>query len=247
MALTDSLIHYWKMDAASGNESDSVGSITLTENVGGGVGSATGIINTARDFESSSDRWLYSLDDATLDTGDEDFTWQAWVKLESKAAYGIVLVKQDDNFDNRKKAGYYLLYNFDLDRFEFVVGDGTTSATVTDTVIGSPSTGTWYLLHGWHDASANQIGLAINAGTADTTSYSSGSHNTNVFYTGTQETGGVSVAQWDGLIDEVGFWRRVLTSGERTSLYNGGAGLAYPFASAPYDEEGLTYAVVWSW
>lgn len=35
---------------------------------------------------------------------------------------------------------------------------------------------------------------------------------------------------WDGLIDEVGLWGRALTSGERTTLYNAGAGLAYPFS-----------------
>ena len=34
----------------------------------------------------------------------------------------------------------------------------------------------------------------------------------------------------DGLIDEVGLWRRVLTPAERTTLYNCGAGLTYPFA-----------------
>ena len=33
---------------------------------------------------------------------------------------------------------------------------------------------------------------------------------------------------WDGLIDEVGFWKRILTAQEKTNLYNAGAGLAYP-------------------
>jgi hypothetical protein len=32
-----------------------------------------------------------------------------------------------------------------------------------------------------------------------------------------------------GLIDEVGIWSRALTGAEVTSLYNGGAGLQYPF------------------
>jgi hypothetical protein len=35
---------------------------------------------------------------------------------------------------------------------------------------------------------------------------------------------------FDGLIDEVGIWSRVLTSGEISSLYNGGSGLSYPFS-----------------
>ena len=32
----------------------------------------------------------------------------------------------------------------------------------------------------------------------------------------------------NGIIDEVGFWNRELTSSEVTDLYNSGAGLAYP-------------------
>lgn len=33
----------------------------------------------------------------------------------------------------------------------------------------------------------------------------------------------------NGDIDEIGIWSRIITSGEVTSLYNSGAGLAYPF------------------
>src|SRR3989304_4743325 len=36
-----------------------------------------------------------------------------------------------------------------------------------------------------------------------------------------------------GRIDDVGFWKRVLTSSERSLLYNGGVGLTYPFSGAP--------------
>lgn len=35
-----------------------------------------------------------------------------------------------------------------------------------------------------------------------------------------------------GLVDEFGFWARVLTSTEASTLYNSGAGLAYPFSAA---------------
>jgi len=31
------------------------------------------------------------------------------------------------------------------------------------------------------------------------------------------------------VIDEVGFWTRVLTEDERTALYNSGDGITYPF------------------
>jgi len=40
---------------------------------------------------------------------------------------------------------------------------------------------------------------------------------------------GNSTQQPAGVIDEMGFWLRALTSGEAAQLYNGGAGLTYPF------------------
>lgn len=42
---------------------------------------------------------------------------------------------------------------------------------------------------------------------------------------------GVSADPFDGLIDEVGIWSRAIDSTEVTSLYNGGAGLQYPFTT----------------
>jgi hypothetical protein len=63
------------------------------------------------------------------------------------------------------------------------------------------------------------------AGTVDSTGSISGPANlTGSFYLGTYDG---STNNWNGQIDEVGYWKRVLTSGERTSLYGGGSGLAY--------------------
>jgi hypothetical protein len=36
-------------------------------------------------------------------------------------------------------------------------------------------------------------------------------------------------APFDGLIDEVGIWSRVLTAAEIAILYNGGSGITFPF------------------
>jgi hypothetical protein len=37
------------------------------------------------------------------------------------------------------------------------------------------------------------------------------------------------VNSWDGIIDEVGLWSKVLTSAEVAELYASGAGKTYPF------------------
>jgi hypothetical protein len=67
---------------------------------------------------------------------------------------------------------------------------------------------------------------------ANTKSYSGGiTVNTRDFTIGTQNDT-ANIFRWDGLIDEVGFWKRVLTSAERTELYNSGNGRDYAYITA---------------
>jgi len=54
--------------------------------------------------------------------------------------------------------------------------------------------------------------------------------DTAVFYLG--EWGGTLPRYFDGILDEVGLWSRAITGAEVTTLYNGGAGLTYPFGSS---------------
>lgn len=225
MALIDNLISYWKLDETSGDAVDAHGSNTLTEHGTGGVGAATGIINGARDFEETENDYFSHADNSDLSTGDIDFTFQAWIKFESKTnARGILGKWVSGQYE------YIIYYNVGSDRLQwFVSSNGSATTSVTANNLGSPSIGTWYLIHAWHDSVNNEIGIAVNAGTADTLSYSSGVNDgTAEFNLGRNQDG---PDFFDGLIDEVGFWKRVLTSGERTSLYNGGAGFGYPFVS----------------
>lgn len=223
-ALLTNLISYWKMDEASGNAIDAHGANDLTE-TGGAIASTTGKILTCRDFESADSRYFTIPDNTDLSTGDIGFTMQAWVNLESAAGnYGIV---GKWNFPDRE---YVLGYENGANRFFFGVsanGSAFSSQRYAST-FGAPSLATWYLIHAWHDPVADVIGVAVNAGTADTNAYSSGVFDSAAaFGIGrTPDTYGY----FDGLIDEVGFWKRVLTGSERTELYNGGAGLAYPFS-----------------
>jgi hypothetical protein len=50
--------------------------------------------------------------------------------------------------------------------------------------------------------------------------------STTAFQIGARGNGGLP---FDGLIDEMGFWKRVLNSDEHAALYNNGSGFAYPF------------------
>ena len=223
MALTDNLVGYWKLDEASGTRNDAVGSAHLTDT--GTVGSATGKVGTAADVELGN--YLTVADPAALSfPGDTDFTVAAWLQFESKAADEMFAVGKGDG----DGAEYGIEWNPGSDRLQFAVyaSDGFgTGQSATASTLGSPALATWYYVVGWYDATAEEVRIQVNNGTVDAASYTAGSYNSDAAFTiGSYPAFNL---HWDGLIDEVGIWSRVLTTEERTTLYNGGAGLTYPF------------------
>lgn len=223
MSLLTNLVSYWKLDEASGNALDAHGSNTLTDNAS--VGSAAGKINNARDFESSTHQYFSIADNAALSTGDIDFTFACWVKAESLVNYPVILGKWGTYAGYREFVLYYDTSSF---RFQFAVeSSGGTLASAVANTFGAASTGTWYFVVGWHDSVNNLVGISINAGTADTVSHTLGVRDSTLQFQIGGSNQNVQSLFWDGLIDEVGFWKRVLTSQERTDLYNGGSALSY--------------------
>lgn len=223
--LSDSLAAYWNMDEVSGSRFDSLGENHLTDH--NTVGQATGKIVQAALFASSSSEYLSLADNASLSTGDIDFTLSAWVYLNSKSANMFIVSKGPDATTGRE---YTLFYNQSIDRLRFIVVNGSNSAAVDANVFGSPSASTWYHILAWHDSVANTINISANGGSANSASYAFGAADT----AGAFRIGGNSAvtpaAFWNGRIDEVGFWKRILTTEERAQVYNKGAGCSYPFA-----------------
>jgi len=227
MSLLTDLISHWKLDEASGNATDSHGTNTLTE-TDGTIASATGKVGNARDFEAGDTEYFTIADNASLSTGDIDFTWAGWVNAES-------LPTNNNSFYIASKHGtsgnfeYGVLIDnaANVIRFKFnVSNNGTAIVEATANNLGTPSTATWYFVVAWHDASANTINIQVNNGTADSASHTTGVRDGNGGYSIGAFGAGPS-AYFDGLIDSVSFWKRVLTSAERTQLYNAGSGLDY--------------------
>lgn len=224
MTLLDSLVSYWKLDEASGDAVDAHGSNTLTDT--NTVTSAAGIIGNGRDFEVGNSEYFTIASNASLQTGDIDFTWAAWVKLESIPATHMGIMSQDGD----AQRGPILFHRTTFNRFTFNVRRAGADVICMADNLGAPSAGVWYHVVGWHDAAADQTGIAINAGTPNTTA-TGGALDAVVtadFRIGSRVLA-ASPAYMDGIIDEAGFWKRVLTSDERVKLYNGGRGLRYPF------------------
>lgn len=226
MALIDGLISYWKLDEPSGTRADAHGGNSLTDN--NAVGSATGKINAAANFDGTND-YLNRADNADLSFADDAFTIAAWLSLDDLSAIRCAVGKWASD-GAVATCEYALRFLNSAFRFNWRVGDGTNNSNVTANAAGPPSTGVLYFVAVWHDPAADQIGISVNAGTAETASHSTGVLDGAASFT-LGRTGDFDGQYWDGLIDEVGVWGRVLSSSEISQLYNSGAGLAYPFGA----------------
>lgn len=218
--LLTNLISYWKLDEASGARADSHGSNNLTDN--NTVGSAAGIINNCADFISTNSEFLSHASNASLEmSGNTDFSISGWVKITTIQSQSLI-TKDDDAANSRD-------YTFDYlgaGGLRFYIKGGSTY--ICDSV--SITIDTWHFIVAWYDSSNGQLHLRID----DTTTYNSvtGATGTDAsaaqFRIGAREYLGFEDYS-DALIDEVGIWKRVLSSQEITDLYNSGAGLTYPF------------------
>lgn len=217
-ALTDNLVSFWELGEASGTRNDSHSTNHLTDN--NTVAQAAGKVGNAADFEADNTEYLSHASNAALQMGDIDFTICAWVNPESLSSTMSVVSKDDDAASSRD-------YTFDISssvaRF-YINGGGANEVDSTTTL----STATWYFICVWHDAAANTVNVQVNDGTAESASTGGTVPDTSAaeFRIGAREYA-ANENYFDGLIDQVGIWKRTLTAGERTTLYNGGAGISY--------------------
>ena len=214
MSLNDSLVAYWKLDETSGTRNDSVGSNHLTDN--NTVTSAAGKISNAASFDSANLEYLSIADNADVRVGGIDFSMSFWMNPGSLDVFRAILGK-------RSGAGqdWNLQIYPDDDAVHFEVG-GASLLTSGTTLTAS----TWYHTIIYRDSVNNNYCIVINDGTPSTAN-----NATEITDSAAPFEIGRTLATnyYSGLIDEVGLWKRVLSASEITQLYNGGAGLEFPF------------------
>jgi len=225
-SLQDRLISYWKLDETSGTRYDSNLANDLGDN--NTVPYTTGKVSNAADFTASSSEYLNVASNATLTTGDIDFTYAGWMNLRAKnfLDFQIILSKRNGGTNERE-----ITIDFDrvADRFRASISsNGTSSSTVSANNFGSPNINTWYFFMVWYDSKGKTINISINNGPANSVSHSGGAYvGTAQFCLGAGNT--TADTFLDGYLDEVGFWKRLLTPDERIKLYQSFQATTYPF------------------
>ena len=224
--LTDDLIAFWQFEEASGIRYDSHLSHNLTDN--NTVGQATGKVGEAADLEADNSEYLSIAADAGLKVGDVDFTCCGWIYIEAVGTTsGRFIVGQWGNAGTTNDAWYVNFRDHPSDGDDFSSYISTDSGTLVGFDDGGGhAAATWFFLVLWFDATANTWNMTVNDST--TSSAATGSNapstSTTAFTFGAHSGPG---AYYDGRLDQWGFWKRVLTSEEKTFLYNSGNGRTY--------------------
>jgi hypothetical protein len=212
------LIHYYKLDEASGNAVDSVGSKNLTQS--GTVGSATGKINNARSFTAGN---VFSI---PYNQAETNRTYTLWFKANSLSDTRSGLIEKEA-VEATPGSRLYFTLNVRATSFEVSIYNHLSGGEVLLFVPMTVNTGTWYFIAVALDWTNKKIKLSINGGAFTDQTYvytfdEIGSSDT--LRLGFTEQG--TTRNYDGLIDEVGYFNEVLSVAQVQTIYNGGNGLA---------------------
>jgi len=231
MSLLTGLISYWKLDEASGNAADAHGSNTLTNN--GTATFAPGKLNNGADLELDSSQF-FSIADASQSGLDFStaLSFSLWYKPETEPSPLAVLIGKREQPGNES---YYFAHWPGLGGIRLNVdanGDGVTNDSFDFTVTLNDAT--WYHLVITWDGATKTAKLYVDGSQSGSDIVGSA---VSSIYNGAApfRMGAIDADQYliDGMLDEVGVWSRVLTSGEVTSLYNSGTPLAYEDFAPP--------------
>lgn len=228
--LTDNLIAYWKLDESSGNAEDIHSTYDLTNGGTSGVTYEAGKINNGARFQNSYPTNNDSFSGAISNLA--DFSISLWVNSSSttNADNGLFTcgswnASGDLMFMIRKSASDVKLY------LQPYGGNPDVECIATLALFD----GNWHHIVATYSATANDIIIYVDNSVAytktDYTSLPTINFSSATAYMGTWKLGSNYRGMVDGMIDEVGLWSRVLSSGEVSSLYNSGNALAYPFTT----------------
>ena len=224
MAIVDKVRAHWPID----EDNDSIGEDVhstwdLTDR--NSLTSATGKVGNCGDFNAYNQENIYAGSDDDFYDLQDGFGFSLWFKTESSFDSNVRrLLTKRDQYDIYRTPGHH---GPDL-KLKLSASGGSNFTT---TIISGLSTNTWYWLYWSVDGSNLRYsvnGAALSTG-GSISSYAGYGYK---FEIGNWSGTGLTGRFWNSLIDEVTYWGEMLTQDEIESIYNSGAGLAYPFASS---------------
>lgn len=227
-SLTTSLISYWKLDESSNTRFDERNIANLTDF--DGVLSISGIRGQAANFVLANSQSLYYSISNAFGISNQNFSFALWLYLNTFGGVDQnIFVKRDGS-----NLEFDLIYSNATNGLVFRVStDGANyPETVFATSFGTLTTATWYNIVCWQNT-LSHIGISVNR-SVNTANFT----NNVVFGTaglcvsGVLSSGSPILATQgvDGRVDEIGFWKKMLTAQERQDLYGNGSGNTFTSA-----------------
>lgn len=236
--LLTSLVSFWEMQELSGTRYDAHSTNHLTANGTGGVAQAAGKVGWAADFEDGDSDYLEITDGSQsgLDLS-TDWSFSAWVYFEALPTSGNLMTIASKGVNGGGNGQYAMqIYNdTGTYRLRVTVYDSTNPGDNLTINIGvvTPSTATWYhyvwtFTESTFTSQGFVNGSSLGAGVVHTGYDGTMNNSTGPFAIGRLATSNTSY--WDGRIDQLGVWSKVLSGSEITDLYNSGSGMGYGVA-----------------
>lgn len=204
-----------RTDSHGSNDLDTNSNVADVDS--GLIGDAVGP-TVAGGYLSRTDANLSGMD---FTTG--DFTLACWYRSTATNNNTGLMSRYDTSGNNRI---YSLLV--EAGQPTFALSTGGTAGTTTILALGSaPAADTWHFCVAWRDTDADLMYLQVDNGTPVSASFD----GANSLHTGTCDFHmlvlNTSLYGNSLNMDSAAAWARKLTDGERTALYNSGAGLQY--------------------
>ena len=220
---TNGLAMYFALDEYSGNRYDKVSGGFITDYNGVNYSDNGKRFRTAN-FVAANSEYLYSPHGFTVDlSGALPFTWGVWVKPHDIGSDSRIIAKWLSPLAENQE---YILSLFG-GQFHLNTSDGTTTQTVSSSV--SISNWNWYFVCAYYDATpgAQRINIGVNDvwATPVIGPVSINWDDQNDWYVGCNLG---TQYFFDGHLDEMFLYKsRLLSSAERTWMYNSGYGRTY--------------------
>lgn len=210
-SLLDGLVAYYELDELDVSTAFDANSNLHMASNGAGMTEVTGKVNNCR--HSVLSPTLSRNSEPATQVNGNSFTVCAWVNFDATGSSGIV----------SKWSNTVTEFTLWLNSTQFAMSVSAGNV-FHDTI--TATTGTWYFMCGYWQAGLNSLGIDVNGVIGTPATIAGPSASAAPFIIGGITTTSSLV---QGYIDNVGYWRRLLSPSERQMLYNGGRGIKYPF------------------
>jgi hypothetical protein len=224
--LMTSLVSYWKLDEETGALIDLPGENDLAPNEYV-YEHDPGVVGLAQTFPPwGGVAWIVDNEDLSIG-GYSSFTFAFWLQITDIPLSGHrsvpickINIADDDAYE------YCIYYLYDPIEVHILLRNDENTAWTDYITPFNPDIDEWYFVIFDYDGITDTAGISFNNGTRNYDTDVGGVFDgIGKFSLGATELStGVWTWHMGGYMDEVGFWKKILSTQEKADLYNGGAG-----------------------